>query len=615
MREHLLKFGILMGIVGCICMAQPASGQTLSDSQLWQGGSGEITLELRGDYLPDFGIEILRNGRMIDDRRSFTVEVDSAESLGIRAPWGIFGSLATGRGRLEAVLDLTWNRGLRSLNMGRVQFRPGHREGHPILVAEDREGNTLFTLSHIHLSLHPERGRMNLANAEIEASAFVAEQLDFPGLAGMPIGMATLDLALAIPEGAEIAGTPPGCGARPIWPQAGDYQADVTLTGMSNVVYQGTEPGTGRVKITPSARLKNESLADIPWIAKFSSYPGYPYTPADQHPYLVWNMYKIDDGRIRMLGGSGVKHAFFTINVNCDLNCGSGSVLWPGCEDVYAASTNDSPSSQGPRSEIEASVGIWTSCNSFFDPDCDDAQEGSSGQWLNRLLVDPTEFQAPGAEYFLDGWYVIQYDRDIWNSMGYRTLDPAPSSSGWLMNPGAFTQGPVIGEWVPEAATDPASDHDVITVDSSTSGEPYPDNMPEGHLRLLVKVTETEPGRYRYNYALQNYDFDRGLEAFRINIPVASQIFESAFFDIDDDAGNDWAITVADDHVLFEATAGNELDWFELFNFEIVTDAQPVNSPVTLELGADSSKPQIDVMTLGPASGTGLLFEDRFSGF
>jgi hypothetical protein len=189
----------------------------------------------------------------------------------------------------------------------------------------------------------------------------------------------------------------------------------------------------------------------VPWVPKFGSLQAYPHTPPDQHPYLVWNMYRVSDDRIEQLGASGVKHAFFSLNFNCTINCGSGNVLWPGCEDVYTTGTNDSNFNQGPREDIQASEGLFLSTCSFFDPGCNGSQSQNSGSFENRLMVDPAQLQTAGADYFLDAWYVIQYDTDIWNSMAYRSLNPQPPGGGWSFGPlGLFTEGACsISGWTP----------------------------------------------------------------------------------------------------------------------------------------------------------------------
>ncbi|NBD95701.1 MAG: hypothetical protein GVY11_04400 [Gammaproteobacteria bacterium] len=606
---------LLRGILvfAILAVAQIATAEESAPESVWQARGSQMTLEIRGDFLPDFGIEIRHQGEPITTRKRLHFPITTIEPMKVHAPWGIFRSLIQGSGRLGAEVDMTLTRGARTVRIDRIELLPGERAGHPLFIAVDDRGNRLFTMSHIHMTLDPDSGSMSAANAEVEASGYLADRLGFAHLEGMPIGLGWIDLGLRIPAGADLTGTPPGCSERPIWPQEGQFEADVSLIGMGNVAYQGTQNGTGLIKTAPSATLKNEGLADIPWIGHFDDLSIYPYTPEDQHPFLVWNIYKISDGRMEMLGASGVKHAFLTINVNCT-SCGSSNVLWPECEDTYSSGNNDTSTYQGPRDEIEASLGLWDNCRSFFDPDCTGSQTDFAGQWQNRLLIDPAEFQQPDTQYFMDAWYVIQYDTNIWNGMGFRPIDPSPSGGGWVMNPGAFSQGPVISQWVPENTSDPMADHDVITVPSETPGAAYPDNMPQGHLRLLVKVTETQSGRYRYNYALQNYDFDRAMEGFRIDIPQDATVHDTWFGDIDDDAGNDWNITVNSDHVLFEAPAGNPLTWFTLFNFEIEVEAEPVDSEVRLDLGSDAVMPEMSVETLGPNALMGLLFRDRFEG-
>ena len=592
--------------------AQSGQAEHPDPKQIWRTDGGRMTLEIRGDFLPDFGIEVLHQGEPVNSRKKLHFNFEQLEAIRIHAPWGIFDSLFQDIGRLTANADLVFRRGGRELRLERIQIIPGERDGHSLFLAMDDQGNHLFTMSHLHVELAPETSGFSAANAEVEASAYLAERLGLPQMTDMPIALGWLDLDLSIPEGAELAGTPPGCAERPIWPQDGQFEADVTLIGMGNVAYQGVQPRTGRIKTAPSATLKNESQADIPWIGHFTQLASYPYTPEDQHPYLVWNIYKIAEGRIEMLAASGAKHAFFTVNQGCDINCNDNHVLWPGCEDTYSSGNNDTSTYQGPRDEIEASIGRWENCGSFFDPECTGSQSGFSGQWLNRLLIDPDEFQQPDTQYFMDAWYVIQYDTNIWNGMGFRPIDPTPSGSGWFMNPGTFSQGPVISQWVEENTTDPMADHDVIVIPSETPAADYPDNMPQGHLRLLVKVTETQPGRYRYNYALQNYDFDRALDGFKIAVPPGAEITDIHFGDIDDNPTNDWVTTIGNGFVAFRATEGNRLGWFTLFNFEIEIDAAPVDSQIRIDLGNDAVEPELSVQSLGPASGSELLFEDRF---
>ncbi len=613
-----LNFGSLAIGLFFFAFAVPGFGESVPDSseQVWNAYGGQMELELRGDYLPDFGIQLEHHGHPITDRERITFMVEPVEPFQLLVPYGNLEALDPSVGQARLRTGLTLRFGDRSVSLDKLRLTPGTSNNHPAFLARDELGRVMFSLTHMHILAEHERGLLTVQNAEVEASSELAALLGLDALDGMPIGLGWLDLEMTVPFGADVSGRAPACDDRPIWPQDG-VEAEVGLIAMSQVAYQGVEPDTGRVKIAPSATLKNIGDADVPWFTKFSDPPDslYPYDPADQHPFLVWNLYRIVDGRIEMLAESGVKHAFLTINQNCDINCGNNNILWPGCEDIYAAGTNDISWHQGPKDEIVASLGLWQNCPSFFRPGpCDEpgGQTGFSGDWLNRLLVDPAEFQQPGASYFLDAWYVVQYDRNIWSTMGYRPIDPTPEKEAWTFNPGPFNQGPMISEWVAKDNTDPMADHRLITVPSESPDAPYPSNMPQGHLRLLVKVTETAAGRYRYNYALQNFDFDRGVDRFHIPLAEGVEVFDSYFGGGPD--AQAWDVQIAPDGVTFLPPEHQFQPWFTLYNFEIETDAPPGQGALSLGLANDAVTDAVEVQIVAPLAvgPEPVLFLDRF---
>ncbi len=559
-----------------------------------------MELEIRGDYLPDFGVEIFHHGQPVTSRQRIEFQLESVEPFRLLVPYGNLEAVDPDVGMVAMQTGLELRYGDQIVDLDELRLVAGQWGDHAAFVAQDMQGRTMFTLTHMHILAEHQRDLLTVQNAEVEASPELAAQLGLDLLADMPIGVAWLDLHMEVPPGADTSGLAPGCDERPIWPQDGEFEAEVALIAMSNIAYQGTQDETGLVKAAPSATLKNVSLADIPWVRQFNTHPEYPYEPADQHPFLVWNIYRIKDGRIEMLAESGAKHAFLTINVNCDLNCGDANILWPGCEDTYSAGNNDTSTYQGPKDEITASLGLWDNCGSFFDPECTGGQTGYSGQWLNRLLIDPDEFEQDGAEYFMDAWYVIQYDINIWSTMGYRPIDPAPGGTGWTFNPGPYQQGPAISEWVDEGKSDSMADHELIVVPSATPDKPYPDNMPQGHLRLLVQVHEQGDGLYRYNYALQNYDFERGITEFHIPLAEGLTVSDTWFSGVGD--MDDWDVEIANDGVTFTAPEGEIQPWFTLYNFEVEVDAAPVNGELILDLGDDAVMEWMPVDILAPTA-------------
>jgi hypothetical protein len=575
----------------------------------WSAGSGQAELELRGDYLPDHGVEVLQRGVARLERFRTSVSVGDGR-LWIYAPFGNFEDFTGGYLNLHS--DLRLRHGDVELSLENLILIPGEFDRIPVFQVFDQAGNHLANITHSHTIIEPEREVITFHNADLQATPRLAEMLGQPALAGLPIGQVWMDIGIEIPPGADVSGegfdySGQGltCSGRPWWPQDG-YELDVALISIGVVAGGGFEPVTQRLKITPSATLKNVGAADVPWFEKFSpaSPSLYPHEPRDQHPFLVWNVYRILDGRFEQLAASGVKHAFLTTNVNCDLNCFNSHILWPGCEDTYAVSNNDSSWHQGPPEEIQASLGLWESCGSFFDPGCGGSQTGFSGSWNNRLLVEPAEldYGPAGAQYFLDSWYVIQYDIDIWNTMGYHRITPNQGGSGgYTFNPlGPFTQGPPLNEWVPENNTDPMADHQVIEVESTSPELPYPNNMPQGHVRVLVKVEERPEGDYLYRYAVMNFDLDRGISGFRI--PAAgvdlSEIWMGGPPDVLDAP---WGNSMVNGKLEFAAPEGAILPWFTLYNFEFVANTAPVESTLNLDLaGRSANRTTIAFQTLGP---------------
>lgn len=563
------------------------------------GGTGQF--ELRGDYLPDYGLEIVVDGRSAGEVVREGVEVRDLGSLSLHAPAGNFAGFVDGR--LELVTDIVLRHADREVSLQRLMATPGlsRENSHPVLRLSDSQGRHLLTLTHPHVSADAKNQLLTIHNADVTATAVLAKLLNLPVIEGTPLGMGWLDLNLHVPPDADAGTIGPvddlrglSCSGRPFWPQDGN-QVDVALTGIGNVVYQGkTAEPKPRVKVAPSATLKNVSAGDAVWVPKFSQTGQYTFEPRDQHPFLVWNMYRISNGRIEQLGGSGVKHAFFSLNFNCDLpGCSylNGNILGPGCEDVYSSSTNNSNQNQGPRGDIEPAGGLFFSTCSFFDPGCVGSQTNNSSSFENRLLIDESELDTPGAEYFLDSWYVVQHDVDIFNSMGYHPITPTVSGNGWSFPTGPFSTGSPLEKWVAVNDPDPLADHVQIDVPSETPGAPYPGNQPQGHLRVLARADEVEPGVWRYNYAVMNFDFSRGVDRIDIPFSASAQLLDSRFGSpvVDGVAGDPWAVSRAGNTLSFVAPANNVLGWFNLYNFEVETNAPPAETPASVILHAAES--------------------------
>jgi hypothetical protein len=403
------------------------------------------------------------------------------------------------------------------------------------------------------------------------------------------------------------------------------YQADLFMTAMG---FQYSRcngctgaGGAGLAVFTPSSTLRNNVnngsfaptlagdplgtstalyAADIPWWQKFSG-SNPPYNN-DQHPYLIWNLYRFNaDGTIDQIGRSGVKHAFLTLNTGCIENPGNSHILGRGCSDVYSVSNNDSNSSQGPRSEIIPATNQWGRCGSIYDTNCDGLANATPlGVYDERLVVRESQFSGAGqtgATYLFESWYLAREDVNILNSMATIRATFTRSGSIWAVGGNSqYKLGPAIDRWV-----EPTSrGNNVASATVSTS---------EGNVKLAAKATNLGGGRWRYDYAVMNLDFARavtqgaepnlrvvsnlGFNSF--SVPVGSAtLTDIAFSDGDLNVGNDWAASISNGVITWTTpNNANPLNWGTMFRYSFITDKGPGATQIAVNLNiATAGNPQ-----------------------
>jgi len=397
----------------------------------------------------------------------------------------------------------------RQFDLSSLVLRTGKKTTTLELV--DVSGTALLTTADAQWEFDVKTGQLRYLNADLRILPALANWLGDDRYSGLNVGVLDLDATLRV--GSLPAAPLPPVGAVP--PVCGDWSGtvDVALTNMSSIGQAGIATVNGRsvVVVLPSADLQNVGTANVPWFSKFTNLGVPPWN--DQHPFLVWQMVRSNAGVLEPLGRSDLKHAFLTLNNGCSPGaCTDSHILGIGCTDVYGTSTNNSVASLAPRSEVTASTGIWAHCGgipSHFDTNGDCTQDFSGAgenAFTHGLKAAETDLQVAGALYYVEAFYIIRDDRNIFNSMGYRRVAPAKPSSVWSFpTVGAYSQGPAINAWV--NPTTPGANADNKLLDTG-----------EGHVQLAVRVTDVagNPARKRYAYALQNHDFDRQIKSFRV---------------------------------------------------------------------------------------------------
>lgn len=432
-------------------------------------------------------------------------------------------------------------------------------------------GEVVFHGTMPHHAIDAGRGVFDLFNVDLAVSDALAARWQRPELAGLIVGVLTMRAEIEGWDRFAIPAAPPGCDD---W--SGDQ--DVALIQMNAI--QQTFRSAGRVVITPSARLKNVGSANVPWHSRFSGF--FPPYDNDQHPYLVWALYREVGGVIEMVAQSDVKHAFLTINSNCEPGaCTQGHILGVGCEDVYGVGTNSGH--LGPRAEVSAFTGVWAHCNqpgpntpSHYDqvaPFCSpDNNGGSENEFMHRLVVHDSDLSVAGANYYFASWYLVRDDVNIFNNMGWRKISPSFSGSTWTFGfASAFTNGSALDAWVNPLAPPAGSAN-------ATHQEPG-----AGTVQVAVKTSPVGRGYFKYVYAVHNHDFDPEVDSFRVPLPAGVTPTQLRFIDLDDTAGNDWTATITPgDSITWTAPAGARLPWGTMFTFSFVTSVAPASGAVEL---------------------------------
>lgn len=636
---------------------EASTSETGAANQQWSAWGGTVGMRWNRELASDIGLGIAKpSGRLrgLSAREHELFQLRQAGSIDFRVSNGNLQSFVGGS--LQALGGYVLKTPAGDIDL--TDFRLRTRGDNPLVLdLVGADGKAWFYIDRLMYELVDSNRVLAVRTMDVRISPELAARLGHPDMSRWAIAdmeMTTQVLRQgsgADPKGGSVfdwAGTQvPGQSTGTV------YEADLFMKTFS-VQYSrcngctGTS-STGQVVYTPSSTLQNNVnngiavatiagdplgtstalwTADIPWYSKFSG-NNPPYNN-DQHPYLIWNMYRLNpDGTIDQIGRSGVKHAFLTTNQGCASGHGTNShVLGRQCSDTYGTGNNDSNNDLGPRSEIIPATNQWGRCGSIYDTNCDGSSNSSgNGNFSQRLIVVESQMDPAvqtGATYLFESWYLAREDINIFNSMATRGMSPARNGTSWTVGSGAAYQlGPAIDRWL--EATSPAVEMKSQLLAST-----------EGHVKAAVKVFDLGGGAWRYDYVVMNFDFARaytqqsepnldvihnfGFDSFSVPVPGVN-VSSIVFSDGDLNAANDWTASVSGGQVRWTAPPNpnppanvpavlNPLNWGMMYRFSFVADVGPGPASASLHV-AEIGKPQaLDALLLGPA--TDILFANGF---
>ncbi len=559
--------------IGCVMLTQFSWGNQQDPTSVLSSDGGHLEIQTFYPLLGQFGIRVedgLTHRATDWSKNSLRMPVKSTAGLQLYAPYG--GLKAVIGGQLNLAGEFTWHLPNDAIfTFKNLAIRPVAQalKGDDLTVLEllNQDGQVVFFLNNVHAGLN--QNQVFFENMDLRISPWLAAEMKLPDLANHIAGQAQLYSNLVIPADYKAQQFPQGsCVAGDNWPPS-NPDLDVALTEMQEVEYLG-DFDANHVIITPSATLQNIGTADVAWWEKFTgTYDPY---ANDQHPYLIWNMYREIDGRFEQIGVSGVKHAFFTVNTSC--SCNGGHILFPSCKDKYSVGNNNLSNHLGPRENIEVYQGLWSSTGSFFDQNGDGVLDNtSSALGENRMVVAEADFVDSSLPYYISSWYIIRDDINIFNSMGYKQYAITPYNSGWtLNNTTAFANGPASDQYVAPDSFDLSAG--MASQRILRAGE--------GHLTVAVKVLDLGGGLYRYNYMVENHDYDPQVQSITVPLVDLASMTDWVFVDVDKETSNDWVVSRSNDKLKLHAPVGNAIDWGLLYSFSFTSNSPPQAGVVNL---------------------------------
>ncbi len=321
--------------------------------------------------------------------------------------------------------------------------------------------------------------------------------------------------------------------------------------------------------------------------------------PDPRHPFFVFNMYRLQNGRLEQVGQSWAKHMFGAAQGDfCGFGCTpypNGSHLGVGCSDTYGAAFNGTQSIMGPRSEINPWTGAFNYATSHInDPNAPPHTAISHRLQLHDADIDPA--QHAGALFFADVYTVTHDDSNHMNSVSHEpvAINGAPGGD-WsfdLSGPNSVN-GPTINAWPGASLT---------TIPQTPTAD--------GRCILGVKVTANGNGAWHYEYALYNHDMDRAVQSFSVpvgpGVTLSNMGFSAVRSHDEPFHNNPWPAVRAGGRLTWSTdpynagNSSNPIRWGTMYNFRFDATSAPASTTAILGLYKPGDPATLAGATQGP---------------
>jgi hypothetical protein len=395
---------------------------------------------------------------------------------------------------------------------------------------------------------------------------------------------------------------------------------DVWVGDLIDVAYYGTSGGVAAYAVGTDAC----NLGDVPvgW-----------YSGSNRHPVIAQNMYRLRNGRFEQVGQSWLKHGFASTNSN---SCGScqqppdgGAQLGVNCSDAYGSGLNGSQDLLGPRSQVNATTGVYPY------PPANPGYDATIGRRLQTFVTDVDPAQNAGALYFVECHYVTSDDAQFnngtlpgtngLNNSTYRRITMSAGGANPTFAANSVVRVPPLQAWRDNDPTVQISTADYLDQSMGSPGI-------VGRFWVASRVTNNGNGTWHYEYAVYNHNADRCGGSFSIPVMPSTVVTNAAFHGVFSHSGEPFPNTSTNmDNWTSSRSAsaltwtcpeayqgpngdnGNALRWGTMYNFRFDANVGPsifggtavvgLYKPPTAGNSATSASGAVQVPSPGCGSG------------
>ncbi|MHC4275646.1 MAG: hypothetical protein ACYSUR_18540, partial [Planctomycetota bacterium] len=359
--ETSVKRSALLASTTAVWMVAAAAAEITAPAptQQWLTRAGVTTISFDRDAMAAVGLNISEsnyNTVQLPDAVAWQAGVRGNSTLTFSVTGESLGKIMGGR--IQHIGDLTFSTPNGEFVLGDLAIAPVGSDGafSALWRAESPNVDGGLVLLRVKAGFDPLSQTLTIRCPEVRISPALAVALGNPALADVYLGTATVRAAAMWIGGAE-----PDIGDGPDAPAssaAAPSGCDMAFCELYGLYMPSGARLHDIVGLSVATTAWNIGDADCIW---------WPI-PNEEHPFIVWNVFRLKDDRFEHIGMSDIKYGFYALaNQQCgppptchfEPGHGAGNWLGQGCSDTYSASLNAVQSGCGPRFEVNPWTGYW----------------------------------------------------------------------------------------------------------------------------------------------------------------------------------------------------------------------------------------------------------------